>query len=190
MSLLRRRLTAFALDYLLIAAYLALLAGIGSALAFGPTGERWQAFVSTPARLDVLAFCSAVLPVILYFSLMEGSSRESTLGKRRMGLRVVRAGGGRLGHGRSLLRSVVQFLPWQLAHTSLLHIPGWPAAPAQPPSWVVVGMSATWNLAGIYLLTLVLRGDHRTPYDWIAGSEVVRSEAGMAAERAAMTDDS
>lgn len=168
-----RRLAAFGLDYLVVLAYLIVLGCIGWALASGATSDAWGEFVSSPARLELLAFCTTVLPVCAYFALLESSPGGATLGKRRMHLRVARIGGGRLGLGRALLRSAVKFLPWQLAHTSLVHIPGWPTSPQSPPSWVVLGMVLVWGLVGFYIVALAVRSDHRAPYDWVAGSHVV-----------------
>jgi len=171
----RRRVAAFALDYVLIAAYLAVLGVVGSVLAFGPMGDRWQELVSNPHRMDLVAFSTAILPVIIYFTLLEGSARGATWGKRRMRLRVARTGGGHLGRGRALVRSAVKFLPWQLAHTCLLHIPGWPAETQEPQLWVVAGMVLAWVLVGLYIVALGVHPDRRTPYDWVAGSQVVGS---------------
>jgi hypothetical protein len=61
----------------------------------------------------------------------------------------------------------------------LFHIPGWPVDPQEPPLWVVVGMVVVWLMVGLYLVTLVVRPDRRTPYDWIAGSYVVRNETNL-----------
>jgi len=168
-----KRIAAFALDYLLIAAYLLVLSAAGSWLTFGPLGGKWQALTSSPWRLDLVAFATAVLPVILYFTLLEGSAHGATWGKRRLRLRVARIGGSRLGRGRALVRSVFKFLPWQLAHTCLIHIPGWPIDPQEPPLWVVLGLILVWALIAVYVLTLLVRRDRRTPYDTIAGSQVM-----------------
>jgi uncharacterized RDD family membrane protein YckC len=172
-----KRLAAFGLDYLVVLAYLIVLGCVSWALASGATGRVWQDFLSSPSRLHIVAFCTTVLPVGAYFTLLESSPRGATLGKRRMHLRVVRLGGGRLSLGRALLRSAVKLLPWQLAHMSLVHIPGWPINPQSPPAWVVVGMGLVWGLVGFYLVALAVRSDRRTPYDWAAGSQVVTWDA-------------
>jgi len=176
-----KRVAAFALDYLLIAAYLVVLAGAGTALTLGPLGGEWQGFLSSPGRMDLLAFTTTVLPVALYFALLEGSAGGATWGKRRMRLRVVRVGGERLGLGRALLRSAVKFLPWQLAHTCLFGIPGWPVEPQEPPLWVMPGMILTWVLVGTYVVAIAARRDRRAPHDWIAGSQVVATDVARAA---------
>lgn len=170
-----RRIAAFALDYLLIAGYLVVLAIVSSFLTFSPLKEEWQGLISSPERLDFLAFLTSILPVILYFTLLESSKGGATWGKYRMGLRVVHMSGERLSRGRALVRSAVKFLPWQLAHTCLFHIPGWPMEPQETPVWVIAGLVLTWVAIGFYVVSLVVGPRRRTPYDWISGSQVVRS---------------
>ena len=170
-----RRIAAFALDYLLIVGYLIVLAIVSILLAFGPAKDRWQGLTSSPERMDCLAFFTAILPVILYFTLLEGSEGGATWGKRRMGLRVLHITGERLSRGQALVRSVVKFLRWQLAHTCLFHIPGWPIETREPPVWAIVGLVLAWVAIGFYVVTLAVGSTRRTPYDWVSGSRVVRS---------------
>ncbi len=173
-----RRIAAFTLDYLLIAAYLIVLSVASLILAFGPLELELQAFLSSPARMDLVAFVTTILPVMSYFTLLESSEGGATWGKRRMSLRVVNLDGSRLSTGRALMRSLVKFLPWQVSHTCLFHIPGWPLAIEEPPTWVTVGFILVWVLIGIYIVALAVNPFGRTPYDWIAGSRVVVYVAG------------
>jgi len=168
-----KRLAAFAWDYLLIASYIVILALVSSIVWLGLLGHSPGAGEGRPWLYDLLAFLTLVLPVILYFTLWEASSPQATWGKRRVGLRVVSSSGGRLSTGRSLLRSGLKFLPWQIAHTCLFHVPGWPAAPGAMPTWVIAGFGLALGLVGIYLAGLIISPAHRTAYDWIAGSHVV-----------------
>ena len=170
-----RRIAAFGLDYLLIAGYLVVLAIVSSILAFGPMKDVWQGLLSSPERKDLFAFIVAILPVIVYFTLMESSESGATLGKRRLGLRVVHESGERLSRWRALVRSVVKFLPWQVQHTCLFHIPGWPMETQEPPVWVVVGVVLAWVVILIYVVTLAVSPTRRTLYDWVSGSQVVMS---------------
>src|SRR5690625_6907242 len=62
------------------------------------------------------------LPVSLYFVLCECSKGQGTLGKRKVGIRVVDGLGQRIGFSRSILRTVVKFLPWEIAHFGIWHI--------------------------------------------------------------------
>lgn len=169
---LRPRLLAFALDYLVIATYVLALAAV-TLLAAKPLRGPLTVLLATPASRDAVAFVTIVLPVTLYFALQEGSARQATWGKRKLGLRVTGLDGGQLPLGRALVRSGVKFLPWQIAHTCLFHIPGWPLAPAAPPVWVLAGFGLVWLLVITYLALLGFSRSHRTPYDRLAGSQVL-----------------
>jgi uncharacterized RDD family membrane protein YckC len=170
------RLKAFTLDYLPIAVYIILLFGISVALTWVMnTLGRSVSWPENPLVGDLIAFLTLVLPVILYFSLQESSSRQSTWGKRRVGLLVVNEKGERLTFGRAFIRSFLKFLPWQIAHTCLFHWEGWPFAPAKPTMMVLVGFSLVYLLVGTYIASALISKRHRTPYDLVAGSVLVFS---------------
>ncbi len=171
---LRLRVAAFAFDYLVIVGYIVVLTviALGVAMVSGPRPSV-AALFANPEFSDLLTFVTLVLPVILYFTLQEGSPRQATWGKRKMGLRMVTATGAPLSKGQAFVRSLVKFLPWQLAHTSIYHIPGWPFAMAEPTPWVTVGFVLVWVLVGINLAALLLTKTHRTLYDWLAGAFVI-----------------
>lgn len=175
------RIRAFAWDYLIVLGYLLALLGVGLFLTLGPTGTSWTAGMANPWRADLVAFVLAVFPVTLYFALSEASGSAATWGKRRAGLAVARIGTSEgPGPGRALLRNALKFLPWQMAHTAMFHIPGFPAPTGEPPRWTVVVLSAAWLLVALYLLGLTRLGGHRPPYDRLAGTAVVAVEAATA----------
>jgi hypothetical protein len=98
---------------------------------------------------------------------------EATWGKRKAGIRVASLAGARLTLMRALVRSALKFLPWQIAHTSIYQIGGWPFAPKEPSPIVIAGFVLVYVLVGSYLLSAWLSKRHRTPYDWAAGSVVI-----------------
>lgn len=169
-----KRVAAFALDYLVIAAYLVVLvgAGVGVTFTFGARIRTWPLFGS-PIVMDVIAFLSAILPVIVYFALQESSSAQATWGKRKLGLKVVNSEGKRLSRPQAFVRALVKFLPWQLAHTSIFHIRGWPFAPEDPTPIVMAGLIGAQLLAAVYVISLGIGKAHRTPYDWVSGAFVI-----------------
>ena len=169
----RRRLAAFAIDYLVIAAYIVVLTLVSLAVRSQIARVAVSA-LQAPWVFDLLAFLTLVLPVVLYFSLCEASRHQATWGKRRMGLAVVTTSGLRLTRGRSFLRSALKFLPWQIAHTSLFHIPGWPVAVETVPALAAAGVCLSMLLASISVVSLVPRVARCTPYDYIARTQVVR----------------
>ena len=151
-----RRVAAYLIDYLVIAAYIALLTSASQRLDFALSGN--------PALGQLVAFVVLTLPVVLYFAVSEASPWQGTLGKRALSIRVVAHGaGGRLSFRRTLLRAALKFAPWELAHSVLWRVEGWPLGFA---------LSLLW--AGWYLLSLFV-GSRRTIYDRAAASVVVRS---------------
>jgi uncharacterized RDD family membrane protein YckC len=171
---LRKRLVAFGFDFLLIFAYVLILLGIGIGITIttGPLDQIHPIFAS-PVFMDLLAFLILVLPVILYFTLQESSWRQATWGKRKAGLQVVNTRGTRLTRKQAFVRSLLKFLPWQIAHTSIFHIEGLPFKPAEPTPLVISGLVLVWVLLGIYAISVLVSKKHRTPYDWVAGAYVV-----------------
>jgi uncharacterized RDD family membrane protein YckC len=167
------RIGAFLLDYLIISAYLVLLVIIGVGLGFGPLRSMFRAMFADPNSSEISAFLLLVLPVILYFALFECSSWQATLGKRKIGLRVVNTRGTRLSFPRSFARSLLKFVPWELTHACLWRIPGWPLAPATPSPIITAGLVLVWVLIGTYLLSLLVSKKHQALYDWIAGTYVI-----------------
>jgi uncharacterized RDD family membrane protein YckC len=167
------RIKAFLYDYLLIVAYLIALSGIGAFLTLGPWSSAWSDLLSTPARTDLLAFLVSVMPVVLYFTAAESSAAGATWGKKRVGIQVVDAEGGRLTPLRAFSRSCLKFLPWQMAHTAMIHIPGFPESPSEPPMGSLLLLGAVWLLVGVYLLGLTRFLGHRTLYDRLVSSQVI-----------------
>ena len=168
-----QRTAAFLLDYLVIAAYMAILVIVGVGLGFGPLQGIFQAMFANPNISELSAFLLLVLPVILYFALLESSSWQATLCQRKLGLRVVDMHGKRLSFPRALVRSLLQFVPWELTHACLWRIPGWPLAPATPSPIIIAGLVLVWVLVAAYLLTMFVSKKHQTPYDWITGTCVI-----------------
>ena len=150
-----RRLAAFAVDYLVIACYLGLLYMVGRSV-----GVTW---VQTPWQAHLLGFTTLTLPVTLYFALLE--ARGATLGKQVLGLRVTGHRGDPLPLDRSLLRSAVKFLPWELSHTALYRVDSGPLT-----TWQIV---FSLSLLGAALDVLELfTPPHRPLYDRISGARV------------------
>ena len=171
-----RRLGAFAVDYLLISLYIGLL--VLASLTLGPEVGS-EALFADPLRGQLASAALLTLPVVLYFALMESSSRGATVGKRVVGIQVRAskgpAAGRRLPLARSLVRSALKFAPWEIAHTSLWRLPGWPGEVETVPWGVALGFALTWVLGGLYLAFPLLSRRRQTPYDRAAGSVVVRT---------------
>lgn len=181
---LRRRIQAFLWDYLVILVYLSVLVGVGAYLTLGPDAEQWRPLFADPVRADAIAFGLTVVPVVAYFALCESSASGATFGKRRMGIRVLRADGEPLSAGRALLRAIFKFVPWQVAHTGIFHtvhtaqpreVSGALAEVSRaliPGEWAAGLIGLAWLLAGLYLASMWLNPLRRATYDRLAGTWV------------------
>ena len=169
-----KRLKAFAFDYIIICSYIVLLFTITQALLkiteLLGLSFRWP---ENPILADLMAFVTLVLPIILYFTLQESSPKQATWGKRKAGLRVVNASGGRLTRKQAFVRSFVKFLPWQIAHTSIFQIQALPPGAADQSLFNITGFALVYLLAGVYIASALILKNHRTPYDWASGSCVI-----------------
>ena len=170
-----KRLKAFGFDYLIICGYLFLLTAVTMAVvkvsSLVGLPLRWP---ENPILADLMAFVTLVLPVIQYFTVQESSLKQSTWGKRKVDIRVVNTNGGSLTREQAFARSIVKVIPWQIAHTCLFHIPGWPMKTvAQVPPAVITGFILVYVLVGVYIGTVLLSKKNRTPYDWVSGSYVI-----------------
>lgn len=166
------RVRAFGLDYIPIAAYLAALTGVVAALRLTPLRRaigRVYANPYTAQLADTLAFD---LPVMAYFALFEASPWEATPGKRRLGLRVVTTAGARVGLPQAAARIALKFLPWEIAHTSLWHTPGWPRR-ARPTAAHYAGYALVYALGAVYIITLLTSESRQTVYDRLTHTRVV-----------------
>jgi uncharacterized RDD family membrane protein YckC len=165
-----RRVAAFAADYIAIAAYVSLLTAAGFALR---DSAAFAALFARPATAHAIGFLTLTLPVILYFAAFESSGKQATPGKRLLGLVVATTDGGRTGFFRALVRSAVKFVPWELSHTLLWRIPRG-AGGESLPGWAIAGFAVVWILVLAYLVGLFRGPAHRTPYDLLAGTLVLR----------------
>jgi uncharacterized RDD family membrane protein YckC len=168
-----RRIVAWLLDYLLIAAYLVLMTAVSLGLRASPVQAGFNSAISQPVTAELLGFVLLTLPVVLYFALCEASPLRATLGKRALRLAVVEANGGQLTTRRALLREAVRFLPWELSHALLWRVALSPEH-GSISFRVIAGFGVVYALVLLYLATLFIGSQHRTAYDRLAGSIVIQ----------------
>jgi uncharacterized RDD family membrane protein YckC len=163
------RIIAFLWDYLIISGYLILLVGI----SFPAKSLMTPLFTTSPLLAEFTGFLLITLPVYLYFALSEGSKSHATWGKRKMGIMVTSLHGQRIGLGRSLLRSAIKFIPWELAHFTVWHI----VIPSGYPDYIINSLfAAVYVLIFIYLISPYISKTKLTVYDYIAGTDIRHKE--------------
>lgn len=175
-----RRILALLVDYALILGWMAVL-GLISFVTFLISGGllNWLTFGVAGAQL--LGFLVLVLPVGVYLFVTE-SSRQATVGKRVMGLRVVSADTlGRPTWPRILVRTVVKLLPWEFAHFFVWQLAG--ALASGPgdlvPPWIIVGLVIADILPIAYVAAVALQRDRRGPHDLAAGTRVITDRSAV-----------
>lgn len=72
--------------------------------------------------------------------------------------------------GRSLGRTVLKFIPWELAHTCIWNI-SLAEGPVPPIYWT--GLILVWLLVAANVLSVVTNRERRALYDRIAGTTVI-----------------
>lgn len=120
-SMLARRLKSWLVDYLVILAWLGLMAvvvGIPSLAGWFDLDEVWSSRISTDVAITLLT----VVPLFVYLTVTESRSSHATLGKRRAGLKVTRADESQVETGWVALRNLVKVLPWQLGHMGSIRL--------------------------------------------------------------------
>ncbi len=166
MNIVLRRLFAFGIDCGLLALHAGVLFFLVSPLVR-------PLFLHSPYVAELTGFLLLTLPFGLYFAISEASSWSASLGKRLVGLRTLSHKKARpMSFSQSMLRSMLKFLPWELAHFAIWH------AFIFQSSLDNVAMGAlvfSYGLVIAYIVGLV-RKPHRTLYDRLAGTQVIPRE--------------
>ena len=164
-----QRVGAFALDYILILGYLAIVFGLAILLDPVTSVDEW--LFSNRLSAQLTAFVLATLPITLYFSLSESSARQATWGKQRVGLQVIDSDGRRVGFWRAFARTLLKFVSWELAHTLVWWLR---FEPQETSPLITVGFIAVYLLIGANIIALFVSKSRQTLYDKMTGTCVVR----------------
>ena len=166
-----KRIGAFAIDWCVFAVW----AGAVFAIAwFGQGGKPdWPA---NPWLGQLVGFALTTLPFGLYLALMEASRWQATVGKRCLGLRVVTLDGERPSLGRTVGRTTLKLLPWELGHVAPYQLIALARDEQATPTWLMILVTVALATAVWYAASLWSASD-RTPYDRPLGTRVVRVRA-------------
>ena len=164
-----KRATAFALDYVIIALYLATLTLISLLLNSFFGVAQW--LFSDRVRAQLSGFLLITLPITLYFAFSESSHRRATWGKAKVRVQVTDYHGERIGFWRSLARTALKFVPWELSHTLIWQITFFPM---NSPAWVNYGFVLVYGLIGLNLAGILFTKQHQSIYDLLAKTYVIK----------------
>lgn len=156
---LKQRIIELFVDYVCILIYLLILLGVSLGIFFGVSGN-----IPTfgEAHSQMIALFASVLPIVLIFSILD--YKKGSIGKRKARLKIYFKN---KNLGSSLIRNIIKFLPWQLAHIGVIH-----GVYSNFDLWAVALACAGMALAFILLIMGLMRKDKRHLGDLIAGTQV------------------
>lgn len=98
------RLIAVIVDGIIIAVFMVIVVGLTAVLVPGGMGEK------SPAWVGALLGAVYLASPWIYFTLLEGLGGGRTLGKRLVGIRVVKLGGEPISFGQAAIRNLLRYL--------------------------------------------------------------------------------
>lgn len=169
---LKKRFLSLFFEYLTILCYMAVLLGISMFLYFVML-DGVPMFSELGMNLISLTL---IVPVVLFSIITESNRKHATLGKLKMGLRVASTKSDTVKLWQIIVRNIVKFLPWQLAHMAIFH--------CFTLQWE---FTAAWTVVMILVEVLpfvwigfLFRKDHRGIHDLIARTVVIESDIAQA----------
>lgn len=161
---LKTRFMALIIDYLVIVGYMVILFGICMFIYFVFLGG-----VPNFNELGMnLVSLSLMLPVLLYHIIMESGKSHATLGKRKLKIRVTSINPGSVRLCQIVIRNIIKFLPWQLAHMAIFH--AFTLQWKLTPLWIIVLIII--DILPFLWIGLLFRKDHRGLHDLISKTVV------------------
>lgn len=162
-----RRIVAWLVDWLCFLVWLAALAAIGIPLYLSGVTSEWSA-----ATTNVVSALVTAVPLTIFLAVLESGTRQASVGKRVMGLKVVSVrDGARLSFASALLRNALKVaVPWTIGHAAAIALVG---STTMSPGLMIL-TAAAYVLPLVYVVTLFVR-EGRTPYDRAGGARVVRA---------------
>lgn len=160
-KLIKRRILAFLVDYVVIVLYASILYAI--TMTIDPPKM-------SPYLGAIIGFLSLTLPVFLYFYLSEKSNSKGTLGKRFM--RIAVNSYSQNQNKSILIRNLFKFLPWEMAHYGVHWLVYLSSSVVAIPNWVWVTLVLPQLTVLAYLISIIISQGRRSLYDQLAGTQI------------------
>ena len=162
-KLIFRRLAAYSLDYMIIVVYALLLFVVTKIL-------NLKDLILTPISGQFLGFISLTLPVFFYFFLSEKGNHRATIGKRIMNISICSQSDNI--EPRILLRNILKFLPWEIAHTGVHWIVFYSKYENEVPIWVWIVLILPQIIMVVYLVSIIISKGESGIYDSISNTKI------------------
>ena len=124
----------------------------------------------SPFIRHLIGFVTLTVPVFLYFYLAEKGKHHGTIGKRILGIYAKTHAGQ--SNKNILIRNIVKFLPWEIAHTGVHWIVFYSSQNIEPPIWIWFALIAPQVLVVVYMLSILISKGKTSIYDIIASTNI------------------
>ena len=158
------RIFAWTIDFGIIVLYAFLLFAVSS-LFF----DVRQADLN-PYFGQLIGFLTLTLPVITYSYLTEKSNWKATFGKRVLNLIVLTP--KNKTNKNILIRNLLKYLPWELAHTGVHWIIYFESVGRETPVWTWIFLIVPQVLVFVYFISIILSKGQSSVYDRISGTRL------------------
>ena len=101
---------------------------------------------------------------------MEGSKSSATLGKRIMKISIVSK--DTISSGNVLLRNLLKFLPWEIAHFGVHWLHYYDLNNIKPPLWLWFVLIIPQVVVFIYFLSIFLCKGESSIYDHLSNTRI------------------
>ena len=161
------RFYAFLIDYLLIFLYLIVVLIIGFLFP-----SMQNLFNGSVIIAQLTGFLLVTLPVSLYFIISDSYVGKQSIGKKKVGIKVIRNNGEAVSVLRMAFRTLLKFLPWELSHFlafRLIHI----GEGEVPLIYYLLGILIYALMFG-YILSAIFTKRKQSIYDILTKTQVVK----------------
>ncbi len=158
------RIFAWTIDFGIIVLYAILLFAVTS-LFF----DVRQAGLN-PYFGQLIGFLTLTLPVITYSYLTEKGNWKATIGKRVLNLIVLTP--ENKTNKSILIRNLLKYLPWELAHTGVHWIIYFESVGRETPIWTWIILIVPQVLVIVYFISIILSKGQASVYDRISGTRL------------------
>ena len=161
------RLKAFLIDYLVIVLYLACIVMIAIVFPFVQ-----NLFIQSYILAQFIGFIIVTLPVSIYFIFYDSILGKQSLGKKRVKIKVVNKEGLPLSIMQAICRTILKFLPWELAHFLIYRLVDAGSDPM--PFYIYFFGALVYGLIIVYVLMSIFTKRKQSLYDFLSKTYVIR----------------
>ncbi|MBB6512809.1 putative RDD family membrane protein YckC [Gracilibacillus halotolerans] len=162
------RFYAFLIDYIIIFIYLIFILLTGFLFP-----SMQNLFNGSVIIAQLTGFLLVTLPVSLYFIISDSYVGKQSIGKKKVGIRVVTNNGEATSILRMAFRTLLKFLPWELSHFlafRLIHI----GEGEVPFIYYLIGILIYALMFG-YILSAIFTKRKQSIYDILTKTQVVKA---------------